>query len=154
LGAGRGRLLRQLLVENLLLAITGGLLGTLIAWGGVFFAKAFGPTNLPRLHEVTLDLRVFAFALGVACLTGILFGLPPALAATRGGLVEPLNGRGQATAPSGRLRSPLLISQVALALVLVVAAGLLVRTFYSLLRSDAGFNPHRVFTFQLTLPAG
>ena len=155
LGAGRGRLLRQLLVENLLLAITGGLFGTLFAWGGVHFAKTFGPANLPRLHEVTLDLRVFAFALGVAFLTGIIFGLPPAFAATREGLVESLKERGPAaSAASARLRSTLLISQVALALVLVVAAGLLVRTFYSLLRSDAGFDPSRVFTFQLTLPAG
>jgi putative ABC transport system permease protein len=154
LGAGRGRLLRQLLVENLLLAVTGGLFGTLMAWGGVFFARTFGPSTLPRLHEVTLDLRVFAFALGVACLTGVVFGLPPAFAATREGLVESLKERGQSAAPSARLRSTLLVSQVALALVLVFAAGLLVRTFYSLLRSDAGFNASRVFTFQLTLPAG
>jgi len=154
LGAGRGRLLRQLLVENLILSMVGGLIGTLIAWAGVYFAKIFGPSNLPRLHEVTLDLRVFTFALGVACLTGILFGLPPAFAATREGLVEALKERGQSATPSSRLRSILLVSQVALALVLVVAAGLLVRTFYSLLRSEAGFNPSRVFTFQLTLPAG
>ena len=155
LGASRGRLLRQLLVENLVLALSGGALGTLFAWAGVFFAKTFGPSNLPRLHEVALDLRVFAFALGVAVLTGIIFGLPPAFAATREGLVESLRERGPAAAaPSARLRSTLLVSQVALALVLVVAAGLLVRTFYSLLRSDAGFNPSRVFTFQLTLPAG
>jgi predicted permease len=155
LGAGRGRLLRQLLVENVVLAFCGGVLGTLFAWAGVFFAKTFGPSNLPRLHEVTLDLRVFGFALGVACLTGIIFGLPPAFAATREGLIESLRERGPAAAASSsRLRSALLVSQVALALVLVVAAGLLVRTFYSLLRSDAGFNPSRVFTFQLTLPAG
>src|SRR5262249_2119417 len=155
LGAGRGRLLRQLFVENLLLAFTGGLLGTFFAWAGVYFARAFGPANLPRLHEVTLDLRVFFFVLAVALLTGILFGLPPSFAATRDGLSDALKERGQGAAGgSARLRSILLVSQVALALVLVVAAGLLVRTFYSLLRSDAGFNPSRVFTFQLTLPAG
>jgi predicted permease len=154
LGAGRGRLIRQLLVENLLLAIIGGSLGTLFAWAGVFFAKTFGPSNLPRLHEVTLDFRVFAFTLIVGCLTGILFGLPPAFATTRQSSIESLKERGQSVTSSPRLRGALLVSQVALALVLVVAAGLLVRTFYSLLRSDAGFNASRVFTFQLTLPAG
>jgi predicted permease len=155
LGAGRGRLLRQLLVENLLLAGTGGLVGTLFAWAGVYFAKAFGPANLPRLNEVTLDVRVFAFVLGAALLTGILFGLPPAFAGTRDSSADSLKDRtqGAASRPT-RLLSTLLVSQVALALVLVVAAGLLIRTFYSLLRTDAGFNPSRVFTFQLTLPAG
>jgi predicted permease len=154
LGASRGRLLRQLLVENLVLALGGGLLGTLLAWAGVHVAKTFGPSNLPRLQEVSLDLRVFFFVLAAALLTGILFGLPPAFAATRESLVESLRERSQATGYSARLRNSLLVSQVALALVLVVAAGLLVRTFYSLLASDAGFNPSRVFTFQLTLPAG
>ena len=154
LGAGRGRLLRQLLVENLVLALSGGLLGTLFAWAGVYFAKAFGPANLPRLQEVGLDLRVFFFVLVAALATGILFGLPPAFAATRESLADSLRERGQAVGRSARLRNLLLISQVALALVLVVAAGLLVRTFYSLLRTDAGFNATRVFTFQLTLPNG
>jgi predicted permease len=154
LGASRGRLLRQLLVENLVLALGGGLLGTLLAWAGVHFAKTFGPSNLPRLQEVTLDLRVFFFVLAAAIATGILFGLPPAFAATRESLVESLRERSQAAGHSARLRNSLLVSQVALALVLVVAAGLLVRTFYSLLATDAGFNPTRVFTFQLTLPSG
>jgi predicted permease len=137
------------------LAGTGGLVGTLFAWAGVYFAKAFGPANLPRLNEVTLDVRVFAFVLGAALLTGILFGLPPAFAGTRDSSADSLKDRtqGAASRPT-RLLSTLLVSQVALALVLVVAAGLLIRTFYSLLRTDAGFNPSRVFTFQLTLPAG
>jgi predicted permease len=154
LGAGRGRLLRQLFAENLVLALAGGLLGTLFAWAGVYFAKAFGPANQPRLQEVTLDLRVFFFVLVAALVTGILFGLPPAFAATRESLADSLRERGQAVGHSIRLRNLLLISQVALALVLVVAAGLLVRTFCSLLRTEAGFNATRVFTFQLTLPSG
>jgi putative ABC transport system permease protein len=154
LGAGRGRLLCQLLVENLVLALSGGLLGTLFAWAGVYFAKTFGPSNLPRLQEVTLDLRVFSFVLVLALATGIFFGLPPAYAATRDSLAESLRERGQSVGHSARLRNVLLVSQVALALVLVVAAGLLVRTFYSLLRTDAGFDASRVFTFQLTLPGG
>jgi len=154
LGAGRGRLLRQLLVENLVLALSGGLLGTVFASAGVYFAKTFGPSNLPRLQEVTLDLRVFFFVLVAALATGIVFGLPPAFAATRESLADSLRERGQAAGHSARLRNMLLVSQVALALVLVVAAGLLVRTFYSLLRTDAGFNATRVFTFQLTLPSG
>jgi len=156
LGAGRGRLIRQLLTESLLLAAFGGALGLLLAEAGVNFVKAFGPASIPRLREVSLDPAVFSFTLGVTLLTGVLFGLAPAFAAARENLVEALKEGGQragAGPASQGARNSLLISQVALALVLVIAAGLLVRTFAQLLRSDSGFNPSRVLTFELSLPS-
>jgi predicted permease len=155
LGAGRSRLIRQLMTESLLLAFVGGLVGILFGETSLYLVKHFGPDSIPHLHEVGLDLRVIAYALGVTLISGVLFGLAPAMGATRMNMVEALKEGGQrsggsATAP--RIRNALLIVQVAMALVLVVAAGLLVRTFYSMLRSDAGFNATRVVTFELPLP--
>jgi putative ABC transport system permease protein len=148
-------MVRQLLTESLVIALASGAAGLLIAHLGISFAKAFAPSNIPRLREVTLNLSVFAFAFAVSLLSGILFGLAPAITAARENLVTSLNegslrsGVGPGTP---RLRNALLISQVALALVLVVSAGLLTRTFYRILRSNGGFNPDRVLTFQLSLP--
>jgi predicted permease len=156
LGADRSRLIRQLLTESLLLAAAGGALGLLIAEAGITFVKAFGPANIPRLREVSLDPAVFGFTLAVTLLTGILFGLVPALAAGRENLVESLKEGGQragASPASQGIRNSLLVSQVALALVLVIAAGLLVRTFYQMLGSDSGFNPTRVLAFEMSLPS-
>jgi predicted permease len=156
LGAGRVRLIRQLLTESLLISIAAGAVGILIANAGIYFVKAFGPSNIPRLREVTLDLPVLAFALGISLATGILFGLVPAIAAARENLVDSLKEGSQKSGGSRispRLRNALLVSQVALALVLVVSAGLLTRTFFRLLGADGGFNAERVLTFQLPLPA-
>jgi len=156
LGASRSRLVRQLLTESLLIAIAAGAVATLVAHVGIDFVKAYGPSNIPRLREVRLDPLVFAFALSVSVATGILFGLAPAFGATRKDLASSLKegGRGFASTPaSTRLRNALLVSQVALALVLVVSAGLLTRTFFRLLGANGGFNPLRVLTFQLPLPA-
>jgi putative ABC transport system permease protein len=156
LGAGRARLIRQLLTESLLIAILAGAVSILLANAGIYFVKTFGPSNLPRLREVTLDLPVFGFALLVSLATGILFGLAPAMGATRKNLVDSLKEGSQRTGvspTSPRLRSALLVSQVALALVLVVSAGLLTRTFFHLRGTNGGFNPDRVLTFQLPLPA-
>jgi putative ABC transport system permease protein len=155
LGAGHSRMIRQLLTESLLLAALGGFLGILFAVVCVHFVKVLGPPDLPRLQEITLDLRVLAFALGISLITGILFGLAPAVAATKENLVESLKQGGQRAggSPAGhRIRSALLVSDVALALVLVVAAGLLIRTFYFMTNARAGFNPERVLTFELSLP--
>jgi putative ABC transport system permease protein len=155
LGAGQVRLIRQLLTESLLLATAGGLGGILLAKAGIYFAKTFGPADIPRLHEVSLDLMVFAFALAGALVTGILVGLGPAVDAARANLAESLkegshrSGGGQG---SPATRNALLIYEVALALVLVISTGLLVRTFYSLLGSDSGFNRFHVLTFELSLP--
>jgi putative ABC transport system permease protein len=156
LGATRSRLVRQLLTESLLIAIAAGAVATLIAYLGIDFVKAYGPSNIPRLREVRLDLLVFAFAQCVSVATGILFGLAPALGATRKDLASSLKEGGRSfagTPASSRLRNALLVSQVALALVLVVSAGLLTRTFFRLLGANGGFNPRRVLTFQLPLPA-
>jgi putative ABC transport system permease protein len=155
LGAGRLRLIRQLLTESLLLAAAGGAVGIALAELGIDFVKTFGPTNIPRLGEIALDWQVFAFALGVTLFTGILFGLAPAIPATRDNLADALRDGGQrsignATGP--KIRKALLVSEVALALVLVIAASLLTQTFFRLLSVDPGFRPARVLTFELTLP--
>jgi predicted permease len=155
LGAGRLRVLRQLLTESLLLSFAGGVAGVAVAAAGVRIVKVFGPKTLPRLHEAGVDLRVFAFAFAITLLTGILFGLVPALGAALANLVDSLKEGGQKSAAGAshpRLRSTFVVAQVALALVLVIASGLLVRTFYHLLASDAGFRPEHVLTFEISLP--
>ena len=156
LGASRGRLIRQLLTESLLLAAAGGLVGVLFAEAGIRFTRAYGPGNLPRLRDVGLDLPVLAFALGAALVTGILFGLAPALAAGRENLAGSLRAAGQRLsggAQSSRLRKILLVSEMALAVVLLVAAGLLTRTFFRLLGTDPGFHATHALTFEISLPA-
>jgi predicted permease len=156
LGAGRGRLVRQLLTETLILVIAGGLVGMLLAQLGIYFVKVFGPPNIPRLQEVGLDLSVTAFALAITLITGILVGLVPAFGAGRVNLVDSLKEGGQrsvSSAGGGRVRKVLVVSQVALAFVLVVAAGLLSRTLFSLLRTDGGFKAEHVLTFEMSLPS-
>jgi predicted permease len=156
LGAGNGRLIRQLLTESLVLAGAGGLLGILLAEWGVHLVKIFGPPSIPHLGQTNLDWRVMAFAVGVTLLTGILLGLAPAIGATRENLVETLQSDSQRSGsnPAGqRARNSLLVSQIALALLLVISAGLFIRTFYQLLAVDPGFHPAHVLTFELSLPA-
>jgi len=156
LGAGPARVLRQVLTENLLLALAGGLCGAAIAAGGVTLVKVFGPPGLPRLQEAGVDPRVFAFASIVTLLAGVLFGLAPALAARRVNCAESLRGGGQkggSVATHPRLRGLLVVAQIAMALALVMASGLLVRTFYQLLASDSGFRADHVLTFELSLPS-
>ena len=155
LGARRGRLVSQLMTESLLLSLTGGILGILLAEGSMSLVKRLGPENVPHLHEIGLDLRVFTFALGITLITGILFGLVPAFGATRMNLVEALKEGGQrsgGSASAPRIRNALLISQVALALVLVVSASLLVRTFYHMVNANSGFDATHVVTFEVPLP--
>ncbi len=150
LGAGRARLIAQLLTESVLLACGAGAIGIGLAALGVEFAKNFGPVSIPRLAEANLNFHVFAFAMGAALVTGLLFGLVPAIDAARTRLIET---RGTLNAARGELRDALLVFQVALALVLVIAAGLLVRSFREILRIDAGFNPQSVLSFTLSLPS-
>jgi predicted permease len=155
LGAARGRLLRQLLVESLALAAAGGVAGTLLALLAIDAIKKFGPSNIPRLREVSADPSVLLFAVAITFTAGIVFGLAPAFGSARGNLVEALNAGSQRSSSdpsSPRLRNALLVSEVALALVLTVAAGLLVRTFRGLLRVNGGFQTSRVMTFELSLP--
>jgi putative ABC transport system permease protein len=155
LGARRGRIVRQLLTESLLLAGLGGALGLLLATWGVDLLLSFAPQDLPRLHEVRLDGRVLAFTFAVALLTGVLFGLAPALATSGADLNETLKeGRRGATGGARRLRlrRAFVITEVALALVLLVGAGLLLKSFWRLQGVDPGFNADGVLTMRLMLP--
>jgi putative ABC transport system permease protein len=155
LGARRGLLIRQLLVESLLLATTGGAFGALLARWGVEGLLRIAPANLPRLNQVHLDLRVLLFTVGVSVASGVVFGVVPAIAASRTNLTESLNesGRSSSAGPARqRLRGALVIGEVALGFTLLISGGLLVRSFARLLQVRPGFNPHNVLTMRLSLP--
>ena len=156
LGANAGRIVRQLLTENVMLAAAAGLLGTLLAAGGVRLIRAFGPGSLPRLNEAGLDARVLAWAAASSLLAGILVGLAPALATLRRDL-RPSAGESGRTVSGGtatrRLRRALVVGEFALAIVLLVGAGLLVRSWILVSRVDAGFTPGRVLVMDIAAPA-
>lgn len=155
LGAGRGRVVRQLLAESLVLALVSGVLAVLVAYGGVEAFRAFGPGDLPRLSEVAVDGRVLLFALALSALTGIAFGLVPARSAARLDPAVALRESGTATSAGRRrakLRSGLVIAETAVAMVLCVGAGLLVNSFVRLHRVDPGFDPEGVAWLQVRAP--
>ncbi|HEX8457752.1 MAG TPA: ABC transporter permease [Pyrinomonadaceae bacterium] len=155
LGASRWRIVRQLLTESLLLAVLGGALGLLIAMWGIDLLLAATPADLPRLNEITLDGRVVAFNAAMTLLTGIVFGLAPALQASKTDLNEALKDGGRGMSEGGgrrsRLRNALVVAEVAISLVLLVGAGLLVQSFMRLLNVTPGFNPERVMTLDLVV---
>jgi putative ABC transport system permease protein len=156
LGAARVRLVRQLLTESVLLASLGAACGIAVAWAGARALVRVSPRFLPRAGEISVDLRVLAFTIAVALATGVLFGLAPAIQVARADLAASLRdgGRGNAIGfRRNRLRSVLVAGEVALALVLLSAAGLLMRSFYRLESVDPGFDAHNVLTFRTNLPA-
>ncbi len=154
LGAGRWRVVRQLLTESVMLAFIGGLLGLGLAAWGVDLLSKLEQLRVPRMQEVGLDARVLLFTLGVSVLTGVLFGLVPALQTTRADLHETLKegGRQGASLSRGWLRSAFVIVETALALMLLVGAGLLLRSFWHLQQVNPGFEPQNLLTMNLSLP--
>jgi predicted permease len=149
LGASRGRMVRQMLTESMLLSLIGGAAGIATAVGALGFILRFVPSNVPRLNEVRIDWVVLAFALLISILTGLVFGLAPALHSARGALSssirEGARGSGYSTT-TGRLRNVLIVSELAFAVILMVGAGLLLRTLRDLLQENPGFNPTQVVT--------
>ncbi len=155
LGAARGRIIRQLLTESLVIALAGAALGTLLAVGGVRVLVSFLPADFPRASAIRLDFTVFAFTLAVAIFTGLLFGLVPALTASRTDLQQSLRESGRSTSGSSsqlRLRNFLVVGETGLASVLLIAAGLMLHSFVNLLRADPGFQPQQVLTASISLP--
>jgi putative ABC transport system permease protein len=155
LGAGRWRVVRQLLTENLVLSLAGGALGLLLAAWGVALISSFVPADIPRFKEAGLDPNVLAFTLAASVLTGVVFGLAPALQASRIDLGESLKegGRGSTAGRArNRVRSALIVLEVAVSLVVLVCAGLLVKSFVNLRNTNPGFDPRRVMTASVSLP--
>jgi predicted permease len=156
LGASTGRIVRQLLTESVVLAAASGVIGTLLAIAGIRFIRAYGPDNLVRLNEASLDLRVLGWALAISLLTGILVGLAPAMTMLRRNvrLSGEEGGRSVAGgAATRRIRRALVVAEFALAIVLLVGAGLLVRSWWHVQRIDPGFRPERVLAMAVSSPA-
>jgi len=155
LGAGRARLIRQLLVESLLLALAGGAAGILLAYWGLDLIIALRPDEIPQLEDVNLSRGVIGFSLGLSALTGVLCGLLPAVQASRPNLQQAL----KQGAPSGStaigkrfFQKAMVVAEVALSLMLLVGAGLMVRSFARLQSDDPGFKPEKIVSMRLTLP--
>jgi predicted permease len=156
LGASAGRIVRQLITEGVLLAGASGLIGTLLASVGIGLIRAFGPGNVPRLNEASLDPRALGWALAISVLGGIVVGLAPAIATLRRDL-HPSGDNGGRTvsggAPTRRIRRALVVAEFALAIVLLVGAGLLVRSWGNVTSIDPGFQPERILVMEVSAPA-
>ena len=153
LGASRTRIIRQLLVESTLLALTGGLVGLGVAFAGVRWLVSLGPDSIPRLREISIDPRIMIFAMLVSLITGLLFGIAPALQISRADLTDALKEGGRTTGgiQRARLRRILIVTEVALSLVLITGAGLLIRSFAKINQVEPGFNISRVMTIGTAL---
>jgi predicted permease len=154
LGARRRRLVRQFLVESLLLALAGGVLGLLLAFAGVALLRDLAPAALPQVKPYALNTTVLLFALGATLVTGVLFGILPALRTSNPNLNVELaeGGRGSTGGRAGRLRDGIAVAQVAVAFVLVVGAGLLLRSMWNLTRVDPGFQQENLVRLSVSLP--
>ena len=155
LGAGRARLVRQFLAESAVLSLAGAVLGTVLAYVGLHALVSAAGSSIPRADGIAIDARVLGFTLLLALGTAVVFGLAPALQMTVGNLALTLREAGSRTTTIGaraRLRSGLVILEMALAVMLVVGAGLLVRSFWNLMRVDAGFDRSHLTTFRVALP--
>lgn len=153
LGASRLRIVRQLLIESIMLALGGGVIGLLLAIWAVSWIVSLSADTIPRVHEISVDPRVAGFTLLISLVTGVLFGLAPALQVSRPDLTDALKESGRSTAGlrRNRLRSALVVSEIALSLVLLVGAGLMIRSFAKLNQVDPGFNPAQVMSLGVTL---
>ena len=152
LGGNRADLMRQMLVESLVLALVGAALGIGLAWAAIKVLIAIGPQNLPRLDQITLDPVVLGFTAVAAIASAILFGIVPAFRASRVDVADMLRAGGRSGALSGRgkwLRAGVVTAEVALAFVLLIGSGLMIRSFIALQRAEPGFDPSNVLTFQL-----
>ena len=157
LGATGGRVVRQVLTESVLLAAVSGLIGTGLALAGLRLVRAFAPGNLPRLNEVSLDLRVLGWALAISLLAGILVGLAPAMTAWLRDVGASGEEGGRSVSggtATRRIRRALVVAEFALAVVLLVGAGLLVRSWRHVTRIDPGFRPERILAMELSTPTG
>jgi putative ABC transport system permease protein len=148
-GSGRGRIIAQMLTESGLLAVAGAVLGVLLAWWGVRVITALSPGNLPRVDNVGIDLPVLGFTVGVTAVAALAFGLAPALRAVSGRLADALKDRGADAGGvrGNRLRTALVVTEVALSLVLLIGAGLMMRSFAEIRKVDPGFQAENVVTF-------
>jgi putative ABC transport system permease protein len=156
LGAARSRLIRQMLTESLMLAAVGGALGLLLSIGGIRWFATLIPADFPRVEQLGLDARVLVYAFLVIVAAGIIAGIAPAFQVTRGSLTEPLKdgGRGGSMGlKHGRLRASLVVTEISLALVLLISAGLLVKASLQLQRTELGFDPEQAVTFSVSLSA-
>jgi putative ABC transport system permease protein len=152
-GSGRGRIITQMLVESAVLSWAGAVLGVLLAWQGIRLITALSPGNLPRVDRASIDLVALLYTAGAACIAAIVFGLAPALRAVAGNLADALRDRGSDTGGvrGNKLRSALVVLEVALSLVLLIGAGLMVRSFAEIQRVDPGFDARNVVTFNAPL---
>ncbi|MBT8405302.1 MAG: ABC transporter permease, partial [Gemmatimonadetes bacterium] len=153
MGSGRGRIVRQMLTESFVLAAFGAVVGVLLAWYGVRIITSLSPGNLPRLDTVGIDLTVLAFTAGITAVAALVFGLMPALRAVAGNLATSLKDRGSAGGGlrGNKLRTGLAVTEVALSLVLLIGAGLMLRSLAEIQRVEPGFDPENVVTFSVPL---